>query len=128
MRQSSFEKKQSLGGLGGPREMEILISGAFAMSTSVDFQMVCGSCGGLAIKIENPERAPREAIIYCGDCGVSRGTMGALRDLAVRPDVHPLLPMKQLVPKVNFRSEIVALHKEVLGLRRKVQMEESRRK
>jgi hypothetical protein len=97
------------------------------MSTSVDFQMVCGNCGGLAIKIEDPERAPREAIVYCGDCGVSRGTMGALRDLAVRPDVH-LLPLKQLVPKVNFRSEIVALHKEVLGLRRKVQMEESRRK
>jgi hypothetical protein len=58
------------------------------MNTSLDFQMVCTNCGGLAIKIKNPERAPREAIIYCGDCGVSRGTIGALRDLAVRPDEY----------------------------------------
>ena len=54
------------------------------MNTCAEFQMVCGECGSLTIKIENPESASREAIVYCGHCGASRGTMGGLRDLAVR--------------------------------------------
>ena len=98
------------------------------MNASVGFQMVCDNCGSLGIKIESPERAAREAIIYCGDCGVSRGTMGALRDLAVRPDAHAVLPVKQRVPKVKSHSELVALHNELQSLRRKVQIEELRRK
>ena len=59
------------------------------MNTTFDFQMVCGNCGCVGIKIEDPERAPREAAVHCSECGVPRGTMGALRDLAVRPAAHP---------------------------------------
>lgn len=95
------------------------------MNNDVDFQMVCGDCGSLAVKIENPEQASREAIIYCGDCGASRGTMGALRDLAVRPDALALLPPKQRVPKAKFHSKLVEQYREVQSLRRKVQMAES---
>jgi hypothetical protein len=97
------------------------------MNPSVDFQMVCSDCGSLAVKIENPERASREAIVCCSDCGVSRGTMGALRDLAVRPEAH-LLPTKQRVPGGKSHSKLVALHNELQSLRRKVQMAELRRK
>jgi len=50
------------------------------MKTGIDFQIVCGKCGSLAVKIENPERASRETIVYCSDCGASRGTIGGLRD------------------------------------------------
>jgi hypothetical protein len=95
------------------------------MNNNVDFQMVCGDCGSLAVKIENPEHASREAIIYCGDCGASRGTMGALRDLAVRPDVLALLPPKQRIPKEKFQSKLVEQYREVQSLRQKVQMAES---
>ena len=49
-----------------------------------EFQIVCIDCGCLAIKIEDPVKAPREATVYCGDCGAARGTVGALRDLAVQ--------------------------------------------
>ena len=60
------------------------------MNTSIEFQLVCDDCGSLTIKIENPESASREAVIYCGRCGASRGTVGALRDLADRlnPQMH----------------------------------------
>jgi len=95
------------------------------MNNKVDFQMVCGDCGSLAVKIENPEHASREAIIYCGDCGASRGTMGALRDLAVRPDALALLPPKQRVPKAKFRSKLAEQYREVQSLRRKVQTADS---
>jgi hypothetical protein len=91
------------------------------MNNNVEFQMVCGDCGGLAIKIENPISASRETIVCCGDCGASRGTMGALRDLAVRPDAH-VLPTRPRLPKVKSSSELVSLHKELQSLRRKVQL------
>ena len=48
------------------------------------FQIVCTDCGCLSIRIEEPLKASREATVYCGDCGTSRGTVGALRDLAVQ--------------------------------------------
>jgi len=97
------------------------------MNTSADFQMVCANCGCLGTKIEDPEQASREAIVYCGDCGVSRGTVGALRDLAVRPKAHAVLPIVQRA-KVNSYIKLVAQHNELQSLRRKVQMAESRRK
>lgn len=62
------------------------------MTINGDFQMVCGDCGSLEIKIANPEGASRDAVVYCGHCGASRGTMGALRDLAVQSDRYPKLP------------------------------------
>lgn len=58
------------------------------MHKGAPFQMVCGSCDSIQIKIENPEGASREAVVYCGRCGVSRGTLGALRKLASRPNKH----------------------------------------
>lgn len=94
------------------------------MNASVDFEMVCDDCGSLAVKIENPEQASREAIIYCADCGAWRGTMGALRDLAVRPDAQ-VLPTRQRRPMVKSYGELVSLHNEIQSLRQKVQMMES---
>lgn len=91
------------------------------MNNNVEFQMVCGDCGNLAIKIENPVTASRKTVVYCGECGVSRGTVGALRDLAVRPDAH-VLPTRLRVPRVKPRSELVARHQELQSLRRKVQL------
>ena len=67
------------------RESGILISGV-SMNTNVEFQMVCDECGSLTIKIKNPESKSRGAVVYCGHCGAARGTMGALRDLADRPN------------------------------------------
>jgi hypothetical protein len=94
------------------------------MNTSIDFQVVCDNCGSLAIRIENPERASREAIVYCGDCEAPRGTVGALRDLAVRPDALVLLPAKQRTSKPIFRSELAEKYNELQKLRRKVQLAE----
>ena len=94
------------------------------MNNNVEFQMICGDCGSLAIKIENPVSASRKTIVHCGECGVSRGTVGALRDLAVRPDAHGL-PTRPRVPKVKSSSELVSMHKELQSLRRKVQLVES---
>ena len=86
--------------------------------------MVCGDCGSLAIKIENTVSASRKTIVYCGECGASRGTVGALRDLAVRPDAQ-VLPTRPQVPKVKSSSELLSMHKELQSLRRKVQLVES---
>ena len=107
------------------------------MKTGIDFQIVCGKCGSLAVKIEDPERASGKAIVYCGDCGASRGTMGGLRDLAVLPEANDVLPPKRRLPKAKSHSELAALqkshselvaqHKELQGLRRKVQAAEARR-
>ena len=95
------------------------------MSIDIDFQMVCGDCGSLGIRIEDPESASRGSIIYCEDCGTPRGTVGALRDLAVRPDAQ-VLPTRQRTPKVRSGSKLVAMHKELQSLRRKVQIAEGR--
>ena len=54
------------------------------MKHDVGFQIVCTNCGCLSIRIEEPLKATRDAMVYCGDCGNSRGTVGALRDLSVR--------------------------------------------
>jgi hypothetical protein len=96
------------------------------VNNNVEFQVVCGDCGSLAIKIENPVSASRKAIVCCGECGASRGTLGALRDLAVLPDVHTVF-MRQRTSKANYQSELVALHQELQGRRRKVQLAETSR-
>jgi hypothetical protein len=67
------------------------------VNINVEFQMVCGNCGSLTIKIEHPEGASRETVVYCGHCGASRGTMGALRDLADRPNPHAV-PLGDRLP------------------------------
>jgi hypothetical protein len=57
------------------------------MKNDLEFQMICFDCGGLAIKIEDSMCASREAVVHCAECGASRGTIGALRDLASRANV-----------------------------------------
>jgi hypothetical protein len=94
------------------------------MNSNVEFQMVCGDRGSLALKIENPVTASRKTIVYCGECGASRGTVGALKDLAVRPDAR-VLPTTPKRPKMKSSSELVSLHKELQSLRRKVQLVEA---
>src|ERR1700676_2238181 len=89
-----------------------------------DFQMVCGDCGSLEIKIENPEGASRDAIVYCGHCGASRGTTGALRDLAAR---YPKLPKASRSPsfgsnlkKRKLPSQTLEQFREFQSFRRRV--------
>jgi hypothetical protein len=60
---------------------------SYFMNSDIGFQVICANCGCLSIKIEEPLKSAREAVVYCGDCGASRGTVGALRDLAVQR--HP---------------------------------------
>ena len=94
------------------------------MINNIVFQIACADCGSLAIRINNPASASRNTIVCCGECGASRGAMGALRDLAVRPDAH-VLPARPQLPKVKSSSDIVSLHKELQSLRRRVQLAES---
>lgn len=89
------------------------------MNTKLEFQMVCGSCGGLSVKIDDPERACREAIVYCSNCGASRGTMGSLRDLAERSALH--VTQEATNATVKPQSRLVALHHELQGLRRRAE-------
>jgi hypothetical protein len=96
------------------------------MNSNIEFQVVCGGCGSLAIKIENPVSASRQAIVYCGECGASRGTLGALRDLAVLPNVYTA-SIRQRTAKVKYQSDLVVMHQELQGLRRKVQLAEASR-
>jgi hypothetical protein len=100
---------------------------SFHMKNGVDFQIVCNNCGGLAVKIENPVQASRESAVYCSDCGASRGSMGGLRDLAIRPDAHDAFLPKRRAPKVQSNGELVALFMELRRLRREVQLAESAR-
>ena len=95
-----------------------------------EFQIVCISCGGLAIKIEDPVKAPREATVYCGDCGAARGTVGALRDLAVQTNSN--VPTRSQPPPKNGRTtydphsggEISERYDELQRLRQQVKMAE----
>ena len=94
------------------------------MNSEAEFQMVCANCGSLSIKIENPVDASSETVVNCGDCGSSRGSMGALRDLATQSKVQ-VLSTGRRTARVKSRSELVSLHRELQSLRRKVQTEES---
>ena len=124
LRQSGLRKQTNPWEDGRAERVINFDLGSFSMKTGIDFQIVCSKCGGLAVKIENPRRASRETIVCCGDCGASRGTMGGLRNLAVLAKAHDVLP---LVALQNSHSELVAHHKELQELRRKVQRAEARR-
>jgi len=97
------------------------------------FQIVCNGCGCLAIRIEDPVNASREAKVYCGDCGASRGTMGALRDLAVQTNAGVVLPTGSQLPSIDGRTtydlhsgrEISEQYGELQHLRQQVKMAES---
>src|SRR5271155_4120749 len=102
------------------------------MKDDVGFQIVCTNCGCLSIRIEEPLKATREAMVYCGDCGTSRGTLGSLRDLSVRqhsdimfsnpPDVSPLIELKADDPQPAF--EISKRYAELKHLRHQVEIAE----
>ncbi len=102
-------------------------------NNNIEFQIVCVECGCLAIIIEDPVKASREAIVYCGDCGASRGTVGALRDLAVRSSAEVVLPTRSRLPSGDGRTaldtpsgrEIAERYDELQCLRRQVKMAES---
>jgi hypothetical protein len=100
-----------------------------SISNDADFQIVCIDCGCLAIRIEDPVKASREAIVYCGDCGASRGTMGALRDLAVQPNTDAMLSTRSMISREDGiaadRSEISKRYGELRRLRRQVEIAES---
>jgi len=89
-----------------------------------EFQMVCANCGSLTIKIDNPVVASPETVVICGDCGSSRGTVGALRDLATRSNVQAP-SMGRRSARAKSGSELVSLHRELQSLRRQDQIEES---
>ena len=88
------------------------------MNNDVEFQMVCRDCGTLGINMQSGVDAPSETVVTCTNCGNSRGTIGALRDLATR--------LQTLGRSAKLKSsELVSLHRELQSLRRKVQTEES---
>ena len=103
------------------------------MNNNIDFQIVCIDCGCLGIRIEDPLKASREAIVYCGDCGASRGTMGALRDLAVQSNAEVKLPLRPWVSSQIGRTaadpqshgEISKRYGELQSLRQQVKIAES---
>jgi len=78
-----------------------------------EFRIVCGKCGSLKIKIENPGGASRDEIVYCGNCGTSRGTMGALRDFAFTADTRGR-------KKRKLPSEVLQHFREIQSFRRRV--------
>ncbi len=88
------------------------------MNIKAQFEMVCGSCGSLSVKIVDPERAGRETIIYCSNCGAPRGTIGALKDLAQRP--ARLLAAQEAAGSNVQGSRLLALHRHLQSLRREV--------
>jgi hypothetical protein len=79
-----------------------------------EFQMVCRDCGTLGIKIESPVDAPPETVVTCTNCGASRETIGALRDLATR------LQTLNRSAELKF-GQLASQHRELQSLRRKVQ-------
>src|SRR5579864_820066 len=97
------------------------------MNSDIDFQVICTNCGCPSIKIEEPVRSSREAIVYCGDCGTSRGTVGALRDLAVRECPDVVIPISSSTPSAieqvdqeQSPSKISTQYAELQRLRQQV--------
>ena len=111
------------------------------MNDKFEFQIVCIDCGCLSIRIEDPVCASRDAIVYCSDCGGSRGTLGDLRDLAVQTNSEVTLPARSGLPSCNGLTkydsqslydprsdsdgEISKRYGELQRLRRQVKMAES---
>jgi hypothetical protein len=53
-------------------------------SVSVGFRMVCDCCGGLSIRMADPQKSSASTPVQCGGCDAVRGTLGELHDLARR--------------------------------------------
>jgi len=102
------------------------------MNNDIGFRIVCSNCGCLSIKIEEPLRASREAMVFCGDCGSPRGTVGALRERAVHRYPTAAFPTSSSAlsegeqtsdqsPAVN---EISTQYAELVRLRQQVKVAE----
>jgi hypothetical protein len=48
------------------------------------FKIVCEQCGSLSIKITDPVNSRLATPVRCGRCGVIRGTLAELHDVARR--------------------------------------------
>jgi hypothetical protein len=48
------------------------------------FKVVCSNCGSLSIKVADRVHATDNTPVECARCGAIRGTLGGLRDLALR--------------------------------------------
>lgn len=102
------------------------------MNNDIAFQIVCARCACLSIRIEEPLKSSREAIVFCGDCGYPRGTVGALRDLAVQRHVNIVVPVPSLALSADERtgdklvpsSKISAQYAELRHLREQVRIAE----
>jgi hypothetical protein len=110
-----------------------LKEGIFDMRYDNHFQIVCTTCGCLSIKIEEPLKSSREAIVQCGDCGAPRGTVGALRDLAVQgypsavfptPSSAPLAADEQMADEPRPTARISSQYAELRRLRQQVKIAE----
>jgi hypothetical protein len=106
-------------------------SRSFFMSNGSEFQIVCTNCGCLSIKIEEPLKSSREAIVHCGDCGTARGTVGALRDLSVQhcPSIDFSTPASALSTNTQMAdaqptTRISAQYAELQRLRQQVKVAE----
>jgi hypothetical protein len=71
-------------------------------------------------------------MVYCGDCGASRGSVGALRDLAVQPNKDDLFATTRMWPcsrppakASQSGAEISRRYDELCRLRRRVEIAES---
>jgi hypothetical protein len=53
------------------------------MRTSSRFQLICINCDALGIVLDYPDNAPSSTQIKCQACEAPRGTIGALRNLAL---------------------------------------------
>ena len=51
---------------------------------SVGFRMVCDRCGGLSIRMADPQKSSSSTPVQCRGCDAVRGTLGELHDLARR--------------------------------------------
>jgi hypothetical protein len=97
------------------------------MSIENSFQIVCTRCGCLSIRIDEPVKSSRETMIRCGDCGISRGTVGALRDLSVQgytPVVTPATSTTLSEHDAEQQPEISAQYAELQRLRQQVKIAE----
>jgi hypothetical protein len=97
-----------------------------------DFQIICTTCGCLSVKIEEPLKSSRDAIVYCGECGIPRGTVGALRDLSVQqsPEIAfqasspPLSAGEGMSNEPEPAAQISTQYAELQRLRQQVKIAE----
>jgi hypothetical protein len=54
------------------------------VAEAAGFKIVCSECGSLSIKGLDPTKSESAAIVWCGCCNASRGTLADLHALARR--------------------------------------------